>query len=252
MKIGLVQISPEWENPNETIQIIESLKLEECDADLLIFPELTLTGFTMNSTKFSEELDGPSIKFFIDLSKKLKKHIIAGTIEKYEQKYYNNAIHFDNSGLIAARYRKIHPYSYAGEHKSYSGSKEIVATKIDGHLFGLTVCYDLRFPELYRLYAKQNVEAIINIANWPVQRIHHWNHLLKSRAIENLCYIIGCNRIGDDPFNSYNGHSAVYKPFGDELLCLNEESGVKVAELNFDEVQEVRTKFKFLNDIKLL
>jgi omega-amidase len=252
MRIALIQLAPDWESPKETIAQIENLGLEKIDADLILFPELTLTGFTMNSEMLAEELDGVSTTFFIGLAKKLKKHIIAGLIENYDDRRYNNAVHFDRDGLIAARYRKIHPYSYAGEDKSYSGSKELVTTKIDNHVFGLSVCYDLRFPELYRMYAKQGVEAIINIANWPVQRIHHWNHLLKARAIENLCYVIGCNRIGDDPFNKYNGQSAVYAPFGNTLIQLDDESGIHSVEIDFAEVQKVREKYKFLDDIKLV
>lgn len=253
MKIGLLQYSPEWENVEANISTIESIVSKKVsDEEILIFPEMTLTGFTMESEKFAEEIDGPGTKYFISLSHRLKKHIFAGIIERDGEKIYNSLVHFDTNGLIRARYRKIHPFSYAKEDKSYTAAKEIIATNIEKIKFGLTICYDLRFPELYRLYGKERAEIMINIANWPIKRIGHWKHLLKSRAIENQCFMIGVNRVGIDPFNEYEGCSAVYDPMGEEvLLCPNDED-LFSADIDLDKVEEVRSKLPFLDDIKLI
>jgi predicted amidohydrolase len=252
MKVSLVQFSPEWENPEVNTRKIDELMGNQIDSDLLIFPELTLTGFTMNSHLFAEEIDGISIQYFIELARKNKINIIAGFIEKYENKLFNTAIHFDRSGLICARYRKIHPYSYAGEDKYYNDSREIVITKVDGKLVGLSICYDLRFPELFRFYAKKNVEIMVNIANWPEARIHHWTHFLKSRAIENLFYMAGCNRIGEDPQNIYTGNSAIYDPMGNNLVTAPDKEGIFTMEFDLDKVKEYRDKFGFIRDIRLI
>jgi len=125
-------------------------------------------------------------------------------------------------------------------------------TKIDNAKVGLSICYDLRFPELYRLYAKQRVDLIVNIANWPVPRIDHWRTLLKARAIENQSFVIGVNRIGNDPLLQYNGFSSVYDPMGYELLSVKEEENIFVVDLNIEIVKVTREKLPFLEDIRLI
>ena len=129
-------------------------------------------------------------------SAKLKTDIFCGVIEKEKAKYYNTLIHFDSMGLLKAKYRKIHPFGFAREDEFYSAGDELVITEINHIRFGLSVCYDLRFPELYRLYTKKGIDVIINIANWPVKRIEHYTSLLKARAIENQCF---SNDIGKLP-----------------------------------------------------
>ncbi len=253
MKIGLLQYNPEWEKVEDNISAIESiLSKEASDENILIFPEMTLTGFTMESEKFAEELDGTGTKYFISLAERLKKHLFCGLIEKEDEKIYNTLVHFDDNGLIQARYRKIHPFSYAKENNYYDSTKETIITKIDQIGIGLSVCYDLRFPELYRFYAKEKVEIMINIANWPVKRIEHWKQLLKARAIENQCYMIGVNRVGTDPFNEYNGRSAVYDPMGEEIIMCDEREGLFTCEFDLTKVEKTRNKLPFLNDIKLI
>ena len=253
MKIGIVQFSQRWEKPEENIETIERLVKESgAEYDLLIFPEMTLTGFTMHSEQFAEEIDGIATTFFIGLAARLKKHVFAGIIEKDGDKIFNSLVHFNEKGVIAARYRKIHPYTRAKEDKCYAAGEEMVITKIGDVKIGLTICYDLRFPELYRKICKSGIDMFINIANWPVPRIEHWKTLLKARAIENQCFVAGCNRTGSDPKNEYNGCSAVYDPMGDELLLTDEAEGIFVADADTSRVNEVRSTLPFLNDMKMI
>lgn len=253
MKLGLVQYSPVWENQEENILEIESLiKSANKNFDLIIFPEMTLTGFTMNSEKFAEEIDGIGTQYFLKLSSRLKINIFAGIIERDEESIYNSLVHFDSLGLIRARYRKIHPFSYAKEDQFYNAGYETVITQIDKIKFGLSVCYDLRFPELYRLYAKERIEVLVDIANWPIPRIDHWKTLLKARAIENQCFMIGVNRVGTDPFNTYNGCSAVFDPMGNEIILIENEEKIIEVEIDLEKVSATRSKLPFLQDIKLI
>ncbi len=253
MKIGLVQYSPQWENTEANIVKINNLiEARDKDYDILIFPEMTLTGFTMKSAEYAEEIDGISTSYFIALAQKLKKHIFAGIIENDEGKIFNSLVHFDDKGLITARYRKVHPYSNAGEDKSYSAGRETVITKIDNSRVGLTICYDLRFPELYRLYCKEGIDILINIASWPVPRIDHWRTLLKARAIENQCFMVGVNRTGNDPKNEYNGFSSINDPLGNLILSVEKEEGIFSAELDLSRVQDTRENLPFLKDMKLI
>ncbi len=253
MKIGLVQYSPVWEMPEENIlKIEEIIKSTDSKFDLLIFPEMTLTGFTMKAEEFAEEIDGTGTKYFMHLAQKLKTDLFAGIIERDGNSIYNSLVHFDYLGLIRARYRKIHPYTKAAEDQSYSPGKEIVITKLNQIKIGLSVCYDLRFPEMFRLYAKERVEILIDIANWPVPRIEHWKALLRARAIENQCFMIGVNRVGNDPGNQYNGCSAIFDPMGNEIVIAPDAEAVIETEIEIELVNRTRETLPFLRDIKLI
>jgi predicted amidohydrolase len=253
IKIALLQYSPIWEEPAKTIKTIDLL-IEENDlsnVSLLIFPEMSLTGFTMNSQKFAEDMDGISFQYFMQLARRLKKDIFAGIIERDGKNIFNSLIHFDKKGLIKANYRKIHPFSFAKEDKYYSAGNEPFVTSINKITFGLSVCYDLRFPELYRFYGIKKTDVLINIANWPIARIRHWNLLLQARAIENQSYMIGVNRIGNDPYLEYSGYSTVVDSIGN-ILSQNLDVGITVIEIDAETSRKTKEKFPFLDDIKLI
>jgi predicted amidohydrolase len=253
VKIGLVQYHPDWEKKESSrSKIIQLLCNMPSDIELLIFPELTLTGFTMRSKRFAEKLEGESIRFFSSLAGKYDCHILAGFIEKDEERYFNTLVHLSPNKELICKYRKIHPFSFTGENRHYASGSDPTITEVNGLQFGLSICYDLRFPELYRYYAKNRVDIIVDIANWPVERIGHWYTLLKARAIENQCYMIGVNRVGSDKSIDYPGWSSVFHPFGDELLCFKEEEAVKFIEIHREEVTKTRDKYPFLNDITLI
>ena len=253
MKAALIQYSPKWEEPEENILKLNNILGKQLsDEDIIIFPEMTLTGFTMSSKKFAEEWDGIGTNYFIEVAKKFKKHIFAGIIEKDNGKIYNSLFHIDKNGIIAARYRKMHPYSCSKEDHYYSAGEETVTTKIDQTKIGLTICYDLRFPELYRKYVKDGAEIIINIANWPVQRIEHYKVLLRAHAIINQCFVIGVNRVGDDPYNKYPGCSAVFNPMGEKIILVANEEKLISAQLDIDKVKQTRDNLPFLQDMKLI
>jgi predicted amidohydrolase len=253
MKIGLIQYSPVWEDKEankEKISVL--LNAKETDVDLLIFPEMTLTGFTMQSEKFAEKIEGESFSYFASLAKKFECDIITGIIELRSGKYFNAIIHIEKNGKLKNHYHKIHPFSFSSEDKHFSAGDKPVITEINGLKTGLSICYDLRFPELYRFYAKEKVHLIIIIANWPDTRIEHWCTLLKSRAIENQCYVAGVNRVGKDPKLNFLGFSCVCDPMGKEIIAVENDEGIILAEIEKTEVEDVRSKLPFLDDIKLI
>jgi len=253
MKFSLYQFNPLWEDKKSNQQkIVDYLDKSNIESDVLIFPEMTLTGFTMRSKRFSESINGDTVSFFQSIARHYNLHVIAGFIEEENDKYFNTMIHVDRKGDIAAKYQKIHPFSFSGESRHYNAGARSVITKIDEVKAGLSICYDLRFPELFRQYGKKKVEVIINIANWPIVRIEHWQHLLKARAIENLSYMIGVNRIGKDKGNEYNGQSYIFGPLGQNILYLNDSDKIKTVEFDYNLVKQSRETFPFLDDIKLL
>jgi predicted amidohydrolase len=220
--------------------------------EVLIFPEMTLTGFTMNTLAMSEKLKGESFNFFSEIAKRNYINIFAGVIEQKGMSYLNTLIHCDADGKLREKYHKVHPFSFSGEDKFYGKGKKLVVTKVDSWKIGLSICYDLRFPELFRLYAKMGVEMIINIANWPDTRIEHWRALLKARAIENQCYVAGVNRVGKDPKLNYNGYSSLFDPMGKEVVSKKDKELILTAEIDKNYVNEVRKKLPFLNDMRLI
>ena len=253
MKAGLIQYSPDWENKEQNKKKLNNILAENCkDDDILIFPEMALTGFTMRSKEFAEDIDGDSVLYFMNLATVYNKHVMAGIIENFDGKIYNTLFHFDNNGLILARYRKIHLFSLSGEDKNYSAGNETVITKMGKTKIGLSICYDLRFPELYRKYAKEEVDILVNIASWPTQRSSHWIDLLKARAIENQCFVIGVNRVGDDPTLSYNGCSSVFDPMGKELVTVKDKEEFISIELDLSLPKKTREILPFLNDMKMI
>lgn len=252
LKIGLVQYSPVWEDKSASKEKIINLLNHTNGLNLLIFPEMTLTGFTMKSNDFAEELEGESHSFFSSLAKKNRSSIMYGVIEKGQKKNFNTLVHINNQGKIVSTYRKIHPFTYSKEDINFGKGKSLVITSVKGIKIGLSICYDLRFPELYRLYAKEKVDMIVDIANWPDTRIEHWRTLLKARAIENQCYMVGVNRVGDDPKLHYTGFSSVFDPMGKEIVAVENEEKVIVAEIDKSYVDNVRERLPFLKDLRLI
>jgi len=252
LKIALVQYNPAWEDKEMNRKKILSLLKDINGVELFIFPEMSLTGFTMKSKEMSETIQGDSFRFFSSFAKEKSSNIFAGIIERRNTSIYNTLIHIKPDGHLVKLYRKVHPFSYSGENEHYNAGTKPAMTKIKKWKIGLTICYDLRFPEVFRKYGKKRAHLIVNIANWPDTRIEHWRTLLKARAIENQCYVAGVNRVGKDPKLNYVGYSSAFDPMGKEIVAVENEEKVIVVDLDKNYVNEVREKFPFLDDIKLI
>ena len=255
MKIALVSLNQSWENKAENKQKVgETLALiaEHCtNTDLVVYPEMTLTGFTMESQKVKEdELSSETITFFKEQAKKYKVSIAFGVVLSKGEKATNNLVVVSEQGVLAT-YAKIHPFSYAGENDYYQAGDELKKLTIGGATIGLTICYDLRFPELYQAYSK-DCSVILNIANWPERRVSHWRALNKARAIENQVFMIAVNRIGTDGKGlQYVFSSHIVSPYGEELKGTSLSEEVVVYDLNLEEVAQYRAEFPVKNDRKI-
>ena len=248
-----MQYNPVWENKIENMKKIDSMMDNDFkNVDLLIFPEMTLTGFTMKAEKFCEDLYGVSVSYLSELAKNFKVNILSGFILKEGNEFYNVLVHIDEKAEVKSLYKKTHPFSYSSENKHYKRGEQAVATKIGDWSIGLAVCYDLRFPELYRNYAKLKSELVVTIANWPDTRLEHWKILLKARAIENQCYSIGVNRVGNDPKVHYNGCSCMYDPMGNEIVSVKDREEIIYCDLEKEKVVATRKKLPFLDDMHMI
>ena len=255
MKVALVSLNQSWENKADNKQKVgETLALiaEHCtNTDLVVYPEMTLTGFTMESQKVKEdELSSETITFFKEQAQKYKVSIAFGVVLSKGEKATNNLVVVSEQGVLAT-YAKIHPFSYAGENDYYQAGDELKKLTIGGATIGLTICYDLRFPELYQAYSK-DCYVILNIANWPERRVSHWRALNKARAIENQVFMIAVNRIGTDGKGlQYVFSSHIVSPYGEELKGTSLSEEVVVYDLNLEEVAQYRAEFPVKNDRKI-
>ncbi|MDR2424026.1 MAG: hypothetical protein LBD59_04790 [Prevotellaceae bacterium] len=255
MKIALVSLNPEWENKDHNkLKIVERLETVSFHypVEWFIFPEMTLTGFTMNTRKCAEDFhDSPSIRFFQEQAVNHRTYLSFGVILKCGDKATNNLITVSPAGEIIASYAKIHPFSYAGENSSYHGGDSIVNAEISNIRTGMSICYDLRFPEMFQVLSKA-CEIIVNIACWPDKRVEHWNTLLRARAIENQVFMIGVNRTGKDGNNlNYVKSSMLVSPEGKILQGEKIGEETDVYEIDLNEVNVCRKSFPVKNDRKI-
>jgi len=254
MKISLVSLDPKWEDKQANRVLSEQFVavLAKENVDIIIFPEMTLSGFSMNVDLIAEDTSHPeTLMFFQGLTKKYEVAIIFGVVAAKKDKNYNRSFFVDETGVVLGSYSKIHPFSFSGENKFYTAGSELTVVNYKDYSIGLTICYDLRFPELYTALAK-NCDVIVNIANWPKKRIKHWNTLLKARAIENQIIIIGVNRIGLDGNNlEYVESSHIYNADGEEL-SYSTVHGVKVTKIDKYHTESYRNSFKTISDRNVL
>ena len=251
MKVALISFNPFWEDKANNRLKIENLLpfIAHQEVDFAIFPEMTLTGFTMNVHAHAEHCaDSPSIRFFSECALKYGIYISFGVVLTYEDKATNNLLTLSPKGELLANYAKIHPFSYAGEDAYYVGGTDLISTYINGVEVGMSICYDLRFPEIFQALSRSS-KIIINIASWPARRVMHWNTLLQARAIENQVFFIGVNRTGIDGDGlEYQKSSAVFSPEGMLLPTQEISPEIELVELDIAQVDAYRTSFPVKND----
>lgn len=237
-----------WEVPVKNIEYFDDIIAQlDSNIDLVVLPEMFTTGFTMNPKDVAEKMDGFSVSWMIETANKFNLAITGSLVITENDKYYNRLIFVHPSGKIET-YNKRHSFTLAGEHKTYTSGNERLIINYQGWKICPLICYDLRFPVWAR--NTENYDLLVYMANWPVARLKAWDTLLKARAIENMSYTIGVNRVGKDANNySYSGNSLVVDFLGNELSSLpKSESGIVTATLNKKNQKKTREKLGFLND----
>lgn len=251
MRIVTVSLNQAWEDKASNIKQIEGLMLDisPVKPDLVVFPEMTLTAFTMNAVDMAEDYPTSStIEFFSRLARAHQTAISFGVILNTNNKPTNNLVVVSNEGNVLARYEKIHPFSYSGETDYYSKGEKVVSLKLKDFTIGLTICYDLRFPELYQSLSRQ-CDVLLNIANWPARRVADWRLLLHARALENQCYMVGVNRTGVDGKGlEYEKSSSVIDPMGKDLKSAQLSEIIDVYDIDKETVVSFRESFPVKKD----
>ena len=245
LKIALLQSHLLWENPRANRDMFDK-KIAAIPAaiDMIILPEMFTTGFTMSPEKISVDEKSKTIDWMQDWAKKKDAALVGSIVNPEEEQYYNRLWFVQPDGVSS--YDKRHTFTLAGEDKVYTRGEVKVLEFFRGFTFCPLICYDLRFPVWSRYAA--NYDVLLYVANWPKPRISAWDTLLKARAIENMAYCVGVNRIGLDGLGyEYSGHSAVYDPLGQQI-SYSEKEEILYATLSLEHIHKTREKLKFLDD----
>ncbi|MDP2059898.1 MAG: amidohydrolase [Flavobacteriaceae bacterium] len=248
LHLALLQTSLYWENPNENlISLSQKIDALPEQVQLVVLPEMFTSGFTMNPAAVAENMHGKSIEWMRKTAMKKQLALVGSLVIAENNQYFNRLVFVHPSGKME-QYDKRHLFTLAGENKVYTSGKERLIVNYNGWRICPLVCYDLRFPVWSR-----NTEAydlLIYVANWPKPRMDAWDALLKARAIENMSYVAGVNRVGiDGNKHEYSGHSAVYDALGRIVVAPQiDEEKIVSAVLDKKSLQTNREKLKFLED----
>jgi omega-amidase len=259
LTITIIQTNLNWEYKKANLEMLSkkigSIKEK---TELIILPEMFSTGFSMKPELFAEDMNGETVKWMKKVASE-KKVILTGSAmikdssaeAQNDCNYFNRLIWMLPNGEYGI-YDKRHLFAYGKEHTHFNaGSKRLIAS-VKGWKINLQVCYDLRFPVWARqspASLKPEYDLLVYVANWPEQRIHAWKTLLAARAIENQCYVVGVNRVGDDGNGIYHsGESMIIDPLGEILYTKKDGEDIFTYTLQKEKLTEVRNKFPFLND----
>lgn len=246
MNLLALQWDVVWEDRPKNFEIVERLLegARPAPGTLIVLPEMFATGFSMNHGITDEPDDGPTREFLASLARKYDCALLGGRVCDGK----NEALAVSPEGNTLARYAKIKPFRPGGE--DYTPGIEPAMFEWAGARVCPLVCYDLRFPELFREATRRwKPEVFIVIASWPVARIHHWMRLLQARAIENQAYALGVNRTGSDPGFTHTGRTLLADWDGEILADAKEVEGCLSATLDLDSLREYRKRLPFLGDL---
>ena len=247
MKIALLQTNLSWENPCKNRDLLQcKINAISQYVDLFVLPEMFTSGFTMHPKNIAETMEVETILWLKDLAKKRNCAITGSLVIEENGNYYNRLVFVFPNGEVQ-HYDKRHLFTLAGEDQVYTSGNDKLIVNYKGFKICPLVCYDLRFPVFARNV--EDYDVLLYVANWPKPRVNAWDILLKARAVENMCYVVGVNRVGtDDNNHEYVGHSQVIDFLGNYLLNPQTADTVFMIEINKEKMLETRSKLAFLND----
>lgn len=247
LQISLIQTDIAWENPEANrARLGHKIAALKGRQQIIVLPEMFNTGFSMKAPQLAETMDGDTVSWMREQAQQNRCIITGSIIITADSKYYNRLLWVLPDGTIA-HYDKRHLFSYAGENVDFEQGQKRTIAQVNGWKICLQVCYDLRFPVWAR--NTDDYDILLNVANWPEQRNEIWETLLKARAIENMSFVIGVNRVGTDGNgHHYIGNSSIYGPLGKLIHKVPHEETVIAHRFRHTEISESRAKFPFLND----
>jgi predicted amidohydrolase len=249
LKFTLIQSELHWEDAEANLSMFEE-KIWQISGstDVIVLPEMFTTGFTMAASKMAEHMNMRTFKWMRQMADQTGALILGSYIVTVHDRYYNRMLWMEPGGNFKT-YDKRHLFRMANEHKTYAAGESLLITTWRGWRICPLICYDLRFPVWSRnrwdaASKRPFYDVAVYVANWPTTRIDAWNTLLKARAIENLSYVVGVNRVGQDGNGiEYNGHSAIISPKGDAIFSNDDMETTRTLELSANSLHSFRDRF---------
>jgi len=247
-RVVLVQADLTWEDPTANLKNLDAMLADTAlqPSDIVVLPEMFSTGFSMNAETIATSRDGLVVEWMRRVAASRNVHVLGSHAENENGRIFNAAVVVAPDGTVQGAYRKIHLFQ--DEQNHYSSGDRLLLIELGGVTAAVFICYDLRFPELFRAASTHGAQLFFVVASWPAVRQGHWDLLLHARAIENQAFVCGCNRTGRDPNQTYAGGSVVIGPAGNTIRRLDERPQTAVVELDFEEVSTLRKKFDCLSD----
>jgi len=248
LQLTLVQANPEWENITNNIRYFDKLLEKSGNTDIIVLPEMFTTGFSMNAENLATKSYNEGLRFMAKTAK-AKNCAITGSLMCFDHgNYYNRLVWMNPDGSMEI-YDKRHLFGPGRENQYYTAGIKLLTIEYNGWKIRPLICYDLRFPVWSRNQKHSPYDLLIYVANWPEQRIKHWNILIEARAIENSAYVAGVNRIGNDPMGlHYNGLSALSDFRGSSHILKENEEVVQTFTLDKKLLENYRKQFPVLTD----
>lgn len=270
LSVSIIQTALHWENKAANLTMLEEKIMNLSNTELVVLPEMFSTGFSMRPEALAETMEGGTVQWMKRVAAARRVILTGSLIIEDEGEYYNRLIWMLPNGQ-AGYYNKRHLFGYAGEHQHYAAGNRRFIASVKGWKINLQVCYDLRFPVWARQQNTPTVtvdkdefgepefipsppiepeyDVLVYVANWPEKRSHAWKTLLQARAIENQCYVIGVNRVGEDGNGIYHsGDSMIVDPLGEVIHTKAHEEFGYTATLERSKLDDIRTRLPFLKD----
>ena len=243
LRVTTVQSELAWEDPAANLGMFDrKLNTLKGETDLVVLPEMFSTGFSMTPGRAAQTMESDTVKWLGKKAAALDIHLVGSVMITEKGQFYNRLMWAEPSGKLHTC-DKRHLFRMAGEDKVYTGGNALLTVSLKGWNIRPFVCYDLRFPAWTR-NLDNAYDAAVFLANWPAKRAGHWRALLKARAIENLSYVIGVNRVGQDGNGlAYSGDSTVIDPVGNVLFDISDESAVRTVVLSREILEKWRRDF---------
>jgi len=250
--VALAQMAIALGDPDRNEEQARSLGTQAAKegADLFILPELWPTGYDLTrKDDYTAPIDGGPFAWMADLATAHHLYVVGTALEANPGGApYNTAAMYSPSGELVGTYRKVHLFPPLGEAEHLAAGQDLPVFDLPWGRTAMAICYDLRFPEMWRRYTGLGAQLILIPAEWPVRRIEHWRLLLRARAVENQLFVVGCNRAGTDADGEFGGRSAAVDPWGHVLVEAGSEPGLAVVAVDLDQVDRARQLLPFLND----
>lgn len=252
LKLSLLQVPGNDHCPLKSLELIENMlkNYKRSQIDIFILPEMWPSGFDLQKYREQEPKYQDLVFRLKEIARKKSAYFLGSLPQKRGNKIYNTALLINPRGEAQTKYHKMHLFTLQQEEKNFVAGHQIQTCAIKGVKCGLSICYDLRFPEMFRsLVLKRKAKVIFVLAAWPKSRLDHWQLLLRARAIENQVFVVAVNKVGKDPRGlDFAGYSQVIDPWGQVIASLGSKQAILDQVIEISLVDEIRKKYPFLQD----